>query len=370
MGGTVPDYGDDYASSRGRAAASSSNDAAAAARGLEAARGDALDSEAASSALRSRLDAAERRRSQAEDRSAAAEVRSCNERARLESKLRAARDDGSVRIQSLEATVTSLRTRSGLHSEVARLGDEATQLQRAKARLRHELNFAEERLGHALLELQQLRGGDRQAAGAAGASGFGSDAATRAGALAIRGDGDNSGKQHQQQQRRVSYAAAAASAAAPVSSVAAAVSDQASREGALERTQDRLVSLEKDAVRYLSEVERLRDEVESAALERGREAAARADASRELAAALERVAERDRALHDAREAAALGGVATEVYTHTPEKIKTKRHPPGWVTLPDPAPRRHPNKNSFLSSGDLISGGGEGEGFFPGAPLAS
>jgi len=50
-------------------------------------------------------------------------------------------------------------------------------------------------------------------------------------------------------------------------------------------------------VRYQTEVERLRDEVESGALERGREEAARADASRELAAALERVSERDRALH-------------------------------------------------------------------------
>ena len=39
------------------------------------------------------------------------------------------------------------------------LGDEFTAVRRAEARLRHELNFAEERLGHALLELQELRGG-------------------------------------------------------------------------------------------------------------------------------------------------------------------------------------------------------------------
>jgi hypothetical protein len=295
------------------AAGWNSNTAAAGARGLEAARNDAVDSEAASSALRARLNAAERQRGLAEDRLGAAEVRWCNERARLESKLRAARDDGSVRVQSLEATVTSLRSRSGLHSEVARLGDEITQLRRGETRIRHELTFAEERLGHALLELQQLRGGDREHDGDYDGGGgksvtigrFGNEDALRAGAHAVRGNADSTGNSNgasgQLQQQYVSYAAAAGA-----STATAAASDRSSREGALERAQDRLVSLEKDAVRYQTEVERLRDEVEGATLERGREAAARADASRELAAALERIAERDRTLHDAREAAALG----------------------------------------------------------------
>lgn len=310
----MPEYsGDDD-----RAASSARN---AAARGLEAARGDALHSEAASSALRSRLDAAERRRAQAEDRLAAAEVRASNERARLESKLRAARDDGSVRIQSLEATVASLRTRSGLHSEVARLGDEAAQLRRAETRLRHELTFAEEKLGHALLELQQLRGG-----AASDGGGFGGDDARRAGALTIRGEtgnGNNNNAAADEQQRRASHARATSSGGA-ASAFGSAAGDQSSREGALERAQDRLVTLEKDAVRYQAEVERLRDEVESAALEQGREAAARADASRELAAALERVAERDRALHDTREAAALGeGAATEQHTRVQRSTTTE-----------------------------------------------
>ena len=251
--------------------------ATTAARGLEDARSDALDSEAASTALRSRLEGAEQRCTQAEGRLAAAEVRWGNERARLESKIRAARDDGSVRIQSLEATVASLRTRSGLHSEVARLGEEASQLRRAEARLRHELAFAEERLGHALLELQQLRVDGERDASAASATGDKADVSSRCLQLTSSADtvGGSSG------------------------------GDPGAREGALERAQDRLIALEKDAVLYRAEVDQLREEVERAALERGREVTARADVSRELAAALERVAERDRALHDAREAAAL-----------------------------------------------------------------
>jgi hypothetical protein len=64
--------------------------------------------------------------------------------------------------------------------------------------------------------------------------------------------------------------------------------------------------LEKETNRLVAENEQLRNDVEAHALERGRDAAARADASRELASALDRVAERDRALHDARESAALG----------------------------------------------------------------
>ena len=64
--------------------------------------------------------------------------------------------------------------------------------------------------------------------------------------------------------------------------------------------------MEKENNRLVAENEQLRNDVEAHALERGRDAAARADASRELASALDRVAERDRALHDARESAALG----------------------------------------------------------------
>jgi chromosome segregation ATPase len=186
-------------------------------------------------------------------------VRWENERARLESKLRATRDDGSVKAQALEATINALRSRSGLHAEVARLGDEATALRRAESRLRHELSFAEERLGAALLELKRLKGG------------YGHDDDQPDDALAI---------------------GAAASAAAAA-------------EGALERAQDRVVTLEKDAVRDRAEIRRLREELERVELERGRESSARADASVELAAALERCAARDRALHDARESAAL-----------------------------------------------------------------
>jgi hypothetical protein len=246
-------------STSGAAAGAGAGAATSHARARESAKDDARRSEAATSALRAKLGDAARDVTTAEQRLARERVRWENERARLESKLRATRDDGSVKAQALEATINALRSRSGLHAEVARLGDEATALRRAESRLRHELSFAEERLGAALLELKRLKGG------------YGHDDDQPDDALAI---------------------GAAASAAAAA-------------EGALERAQDRVVTLEKDAVRDRAEIRRLREELERVELERGRESSARADASVELAAALERCAARDRALHDARESAAL-----------------------------------------------------------------
>ena len=223
--------------------------------------------------------------SAADDRLAEAEARWENERARLESKIRAAKADGSVRVQSLEATVASLRSRSGLHAEVARLGDECARLRRSETRVRGELDDAEERLGRALLDLEDARrerqetksdgplAASRPLAASPPLPAHSVEAARRAGASALRGDdGDRA------RTRRSSFSG----------------------------DEDRVARLEREASRYQTEIDRLRGEVESAALERGREAAARADASRELATALDRVAERDRALHDARESAALG----------------------------------------------------------------
>ena len=120
-------------------------------------------------------------------------------RARLESKIRAAKADGSVRVQSLEATVASLRSRSGLHAEVARLGDECARLRRSETRVRGELDDAEERLGRALLDLEDARR-ERQETksdGPLAASrpspplplpAHSVEAARRAGASALRGD--------------------------------------------------------------------------------------------------------------------------------------------------------------------------------------
>ena len=199
-------------STSGAAAGAGAGAATSHARARESAKDDARRSEAATSALRAKLGDAARDVTTAEQRLARERVRWENERARLESKLRATRDDGSVKAQALEATINALRSRSGLHAEVARLGDEATALRRAESRLRHELSFAEERLGAALLELKRLKGG------------YGHDDDQPDDALAIG-------------------AAAAAAAAA---------------EGALERAQDRVVTLEKDAVRDRAEIRRLR----------------------------------------------------------------------------------------------------------------
>ena len=228
-------------------------------------RGVQFEDSSAASAMRQRVGSAEDAQRDAEDRLNAAELRWGNERARLESKIRAAKEDGGVRIQSLEATVASLRARSGLHSEVARLGEEASRIRRSEAALKNDLTYAEERLGHALLEIQRL--------GGEASTGNTPADARRAGALALR------------------------SGNLPAKSYSHTTPPHAL---------DRVVSLEKETNRLVSENEQLRNDVEAHALERGRDAAARADASRELASALDRVAERDRALHDARESAALG----------------------------------------------------------------
>ena len=228
-------------------------------------QGVQFEDSSAASAMRQRVGSAEDAQRDAEDRLNAAELRWGNERARLESKIRAAKEDGGVRIQSLEATVASLRARSGLHSEVARLGEEASRIRRSEAALKNDLTYAEERLGHALLEIQRL--------GGEASTGNTPADARRAGALALR------------------------SGNLPVKSYSHTTPPHAL---------DRVVSLEKETNRLVAENEQLRNDVEAHALERGRDAAARADASRELASALDRVAERDRALHDARESAALG----------------------------------------------------------------
>ena len=220
-----------------------------------------FDDSAAASAMRQRVVEAEDAARGTEERLASSELRWGNERARLESKIRAAKEDGGVRIQSLEATVASLRARSGLHSEVARLGEEASRIRRSEAALKNDLVYAEERLGHALLEIQRL--------GGEATTGNTPSDARRTGALALRSGNlpSTAAKSHGQ---------------------------------TTPATLDRVVSLEKENARLVAENEQLRNDVEAHSLERGREAAARADASRELASALDRVAERDRALHDAR----------------------------------------------------------------------
>ena len=207
-----------------------------------------------------------------------------NERARLETKLRAAKEDGAVRVQSLEATVASLRARSGLHAEVARLGEHAGSAARAEAKARHDLALAEEKLGKALLRLRAAGVDDAEVPTEAfrdepfTSPAHAADHARRLGSMAVHG-GSGGGL------------------AAARDATAAVLGGGGGPGGGGD--------VFADATRYQAEIDRLRGEAESAALESGREASARADTARELAAALDRVAERDRALHDVREQAAL-----------------------------------------------------------------
>ena len=207
-----------------------------------------------------------------------------NERARLESKLRAAKEDGAVRVQSLEATVASLRARSGLHAEVARLGEAAGSAARAEAKARHDLALAEEKLGKALLRLRAAGVDDAEVPedmyDAFPSPAHAADHARALGSAAVHGASTSAGLGGAIRDRQIGEPSA---------------SDSASGGDAL-----------KIATRYQAEIDRLKSEVERVTLEIGREASARADTARELAAALDRVAERDRALHDVREQAALG----------------------------------------------------------------
>jgi hypothetical protein len=207
-----------------------------------------------------------------------------NERARLESKLRAAKEDGAVRVQSLEATVASLRARSGLHAEVARLGEAAGSAARAEAKARHDLALAEEKLGKALLRLRAAGVDDAEVPedmyDAFPSPAHAADHARALGSAAVHGASTSAGLGGVIRDRQIGEPSA---------------SDSASGGDAL-----------KIATRYQAEIDRLKSEVERVTLEIGREASARADTARELAAALDRVAERDRALHDVREQAALG----------------------------------------------------------------
>ena len=198
-----------------------------------------------------------------------------NERARLESKLRAAKEDGAVRVQALEASLASLRSRSGLHAEVARLGDAIGSSARAEIKARHDLKLAEEKLGKALLRLRGL--GVDEEVDEATLSTHAADQARRLGSIAVHGG------------------------------VAGGVDGLGEMPtGSGNNSVKSRGGFDRDATRYHLEIDRLRAECERVALESGREQSARADAARELASALDRVADRDRALHDVREQAALG----------------------------------------------------------------
>ncbi|DBA92530.1 TPA: hypothetical protein ACH3X1_002761 [Trebouxia sp. C0004] len=79
------------------------------------------------------------------------------ERAHLEQQVRRSKEEGSVRIQTLEDTIRKLGNRSDLHQELARLGGEASFLRRTEARLKSNLGFAEDRSSELQREVTILR---------------------------------------------------------------------------------------------------------------------------------------------------------------------------------------------------------------------
>ena len=222
-----------------------------------------------------------------------------NEVKRLEGKLRAAKADGSARTRALEQTVASLRSRSGLHAEVARLGEELGRVRLAESRHRRRLEIAEEKLGNALLDLR-----DAEDDGAGPSSGEEKELSSSSAEEPSRARTRKKAKlpeRRPETARRVGAEAIRESAGA-ADDFAAAVPDAGTLASGDFGSHASLAAAktDRDASRYRAEIERLRGEVESAALERGREAAARVDASRELASALDRVAERGRAARRAR----------------------------------------------------------------------
>ncbi|DBB14510.1 TPA: hypothetical protein ACH3X3_004792 [Trebouxia sp. C0006] len=79
------------------------------------------------------------------------------ERAHLEQQVRRSKEEGSVRIHTLEDTIRKLGNRSDLHQELARLGGEASFLRRTEARLKSNLGFAEDRSSELQREVTILR---------------------------------------------------------------------------------------------------------------------------------------------------------------------------------------------------------------------
>ncbi|KAL0020086.1 hypothetical protein WJX79_009298 [Trebouxia sp. C0005] len=102
------------------------------------------------------LEAVARQREAARQLQAAHEA--CDgERAHLEQQVRRGKEEGSVRIQTLEDTIRKLGNRSDLHQELARLGGEASFLRRTEARLKSNLGFAEDRSSELQREVTILR---------------------------------------------------------------------------------------------------------------------------------------------------------------------------------------------------------------------
>ncbi|KAL3148684.1 hypothetical protein ABBQ38_014099 [Trebouxia sp. C0009 RCD-2024] len=86
-----------------------------------------------------------------------AQQTSDSERAHLEQLVRRSKEEGSVRIQTLEETIRKLGNRSDLHQELARLAGEASFLRRTEARLKSNLGFAEDKTNELQREVTILR---------------------------------------------------------------------------------------------------------------------------------------------------------------------------------------------------------------------
>eukprot|EP00854_Cymbomonas_tetramitiformis_P000707 gene707-1166_t len=303
------------------------------------------NAEAAMAAMRVQLAEAQRAVREAERRAREVAEAAETEAARLGQKLRMVREDGAVKMRSLEDTVRALSTRGGLHAEVAQLGAEVGALRRSEARLRSEVQFTEERLGRALQELAEAKAAVGSApidpplapgkvtarAILAAATPHGPSAAVMASAGLPPSTGEGG------QDRLVASMAARAEAAEAEAAKLKASLTALQREvvmlaeesernalGAVAAPPASAGSEEGVQGRELAElVEALRGELAESEKARELSAAQLQDLAREAAQAQAAMVERERALHDLRESAMRRSAEAEA-RHSSQTAATQR----------------------------------------------
>lgn len=282
------------------------------------------DAEVAVAALQRKLAAAEEVRAGAQRDARDVRREADAMKAGLEQQVRAATQDGALRVRLLEETVEKLGRRGDAAAEIARLSVDVSRLQRSEARLRSDLAFAESRAEALMREVAAAgdataaRDGRAMRADAervrAEMHRSGCDAA---GAVAVLGEAD--ALEHERRGHRelvaklaeraeraeVELGRAEGQVAALREQVHGATGAQARGTGAIitasKALEARAGNLERDALvkgarcRTMQETLQLR-EAEGLRLQQQL-----ADASREVAAARTRVADAERRAHDADE---------------------------------------------------------------------
>ncbi|GMH42030.1 hypothetical protein BSKO_09949 [Bryopsis sp. KO-2023] len=104
------------------------------------------DAELAMAVLQTKLLESESHRRESEKMLEDVKQEASDEKAELQAQITRGKEDGAVRIQSLEETVKKMGSRSDLHMEVGRLSGDNSLLRRSEARLKSELAFAEDRI--------------------------------------------------------------------------------------------------------------------------------------------------------------------------------------------------------------------------------